>query len=302
MARSDIFYASLDIIPYAIRKNKRIKKFFTALDLIPLVRPDLSDLFYNYTKSLYDKVSNDISVFAISQSTKNDLLRYRPDLKPEQITVTHLAANEEVFYPVEEQAEIDKVLSKYGLEGKNYFLTINSLAPYKNSRFVIESFLEWIEDGQIKDLELVFIGKPLSRDYAADLKERISVMDKIILIEKIPDADLAALYSGAMAFLYMSLYEGFGLPILEAMQCGVPVICSNTSSLPEVAGQAAIIVNPTDRPAFIEAMKCMYKDGESRKKYSALGFEQSKNFSWQKYTDQVIHSFQDAVNGSNLLN
>ncbi len=291
ISKSDIFYSALDASPFTIRKNKKIKKYFTALDLIPICKPEYSNLFYAYTKNLYDKLDDQSRVFAISQSTKNDIITYRPDLNPGKIKVTHLAADPKIFYEVVDITILDSILSKYALKNRNYFLTLNNIAPYKNTELIIKSFLEWKKDQEIKDITLVLIGRKLDEKYSNYLNELCGDSKQIIFLENIPDADLATLYSRAIGFLYMSLYEGFGLPVLEAMQCGTPVICSNTSSMPEVAGEAAISLDPTDKNSLITAMT-MLLDPEINEAHRVKSLIQAQKFTWEKYSEQIILGFE----------
>jgi glycosyltransferase involved in cell wall biosynthesis len=129
-----------------------------------------------------------------------------------------------------------------------------------------------------------------------ELSNLPTLKERVIITGYVADEDLAALYSGAMAFVYPSFYEGFGLPPLEAMQCGVPVITSNTSSLPEVVGDAGIMVAPTDADALCQSMLNLYASSDLRSKMSFKSIEQAKKFSWQNCTEQTIGAYQLALN------
>ena len=113
----------------------------------------------------------------------------------------------------------------------------------------------------------------------------------------VPDKDLAPLYSGAMMFVYPSFYEGFGLPPLEAMQCGVPVITSNTSSLPEVVGEAGMMVDPQDADELCQAMLKIYNSAEVRQKMSVDSLAQAQKFSWKRCAEQTIDTYKAAKAG-----
>ncbi|MBK7372352.1 MAG: glycosyltransferase family 4 protein [Saprospiraceae bacterium] len=291
ISKSDIYYSFLDSVPFIIRKNKRINKFFTALDLIPLIRPDISTLFYDYTLNLYKKLDLTTKIISISNSTKNDILKFRPDLEPNNIFVSYLAANETIFYKEDNEKRLSEVKNKYKIKSDQYFLTINSLAPYKNSEFVILNFLDWVYSNTIQDTHLVVIGRPLDNNFTNKLKSKYSNISNLIFLENVPDSDLAGIYSAATCFLYMSHYEGFGLPILEAFQCGTPVICSNTSSMPEVAGDAAILIDPKNSSEFINALDKIYSNQLDRERLSRLGIDRSKLFSWPKFADNIIKCF-----------
>lgn len=289
----EVYHAPVDPIPGIIRHNKKIKKFFTALDLIPLVRPDLSNNFYDYTKKLYDSLTPDINILAISQSTKNDILKYRSDLNPDKIRVTYLGADEKLFYNISEKDCIQAELAKCMLQGKKYVLTINSMARYKNVEFILNNYFTFIQDHGIEDLYLVVIGQNRETNYKEYVEKKYGKYDRVLFFDYLDDEALVYLYNGALAFLYMSHYEGFGLPILEAMQCGTPVICSNTSSMPEVAGNAAMLVSPDDHARFQNALYEVYHNNELAGNLKYAGLEQSKKFSWSKYAEEVIRAYEE---------
>lgn len=289
----DVYHAPVDPMPGVIRRNKRIKKFFTALDLIPLVRPDLSNNFLDYTRKLYDSLTPDINILSISESTKKDILSYRNDIHPDKIRVTYLGADEKLFYTVADKGKVETSLDKYKLRGKKYFLTINSMARYKNVEFILNNFFAYILENNINDLYLVVIGQNRETNYKEYVEKEYGQNDKVLFFDYIDDEALVYLYNGAMAFLYMSHYEGFGLPILEAMQCGIPVICSNTSSMPEVAGNAAIQVDPLNGVAFGKALGEVFNSEEKRLQLKTDGLLQAKKFSWMKYATEVVKAYEE---------
>jgi glycosyltransferase involved in cell wall biosynthesis len=156
-----------------------------------------------------------------------------------------------------------------------------------------------IREQKIDDLCLVLTGAK-GWDYDrifGEIANSVDVQDKIILTGYVPDEDLSPLYSGALAFVYPSLYEGFGLPPLEAMQCGTPVITSNTSSLPEVVGDAGIMVAPTDSDALCQAMLDLYCSDALRRDLAQKSLLRAKQFSWQKTTRETINAYKKALNG-----
>jgi alpha-1,3-rhamnosyl/mannosyltransferase len=115
------------------------------------------------------------------------------------------------------------------------------------------------------------------------------------LIGHIPDAELPALYAGARLFLYPSLYEGFGLPVLDAMACGTPVLCSNAASLPEAGGDAALMLDPKDENSWADAMFRMSDDGEWHKEYRKRGISHAAGFSWERAAGEVIAVYEEMV-------
>ena len=216
-------------------------------------------------------------------------------LDESQIFVAPLAASDTLFYPVLEQDIIGYTLQKYDIPSNQpYFLSISTLEPRKNIDTIIKSFSELVLQEKIQDVNLVLVG---TKGWDFDkIFEIIAVSpqikNRIIFTGYVPDEDLAALYSGALCFVYMSLCEGFGLPPLEAMQCGTPVICSDTTSLPEVMGDAGILVNPTDWVAISQAMLNVYQNQPLRIELNQKSLQRASHFSWQKFADETWNVYQ----------
>jgi len=154
-------------------------------------------------------------------------------------------------------------------------------------------------EGAPGTLQLVLAGQKgwLTADILAEV-DRMRLGDRVVLTGFVPDSDLAALLSGAQAFLFPSLYEGFGLPILEAMACGIPVVCSNSSSLPEVAGEAALLVDPMDIDALAAAMQRVLVDEGLRQELVQRGFAQISAFSWRRCAAEALAVLEAAGRGS----
>ena len=218
-------------------------------------------------------------------------------INPDRVVVTHWAASE-LFYLCDNDSEIESVKKKYQIPDAPYVLSLSTLEPRKNIDHTIRCFARLVEQENIHDLYLVLVGTK-GWDFEKIFEELANspkLKDRIIITGYVDDEDLAPLYSGAMAFVYPSFYEGFGLPPLEAMQCGVPVITSNTSSLPEVVGGAGIMVAPTDADALAQSMLDLYNNSDLREQMSFNSIEQAKKFSWQKCTQQTIDAYKAALN------
>ncbi len=158
---------------------------------------------------------------------------------------------------------LQAVQAQYGLAGP-YFLYVGTLQPRKNLARLVEAFaklLESSDQASSSKLQLVLAGQKgwLADDLLGQVR-KLGLGERVVLTGYVPDADLPALLSGALAFVFPSLYEGFGLPVLEAMACGTPVVCSNTSSLPEVAGMPRCMVDPLDTEALAEALSRIAED------------------------------------------
>ena len=179
------------------------------------------------------------------------------------------------------QEYIDVVRSKYGIE-KDYLAVIGSLQPRKN---LARLFQAWKQiHPNYKSLQLVVVGGTGHTFRDAGFRE---LPRGVNLTGYIKDTDLPMIYSGALAFVLPSLYEGFGLPLLEAMACGTPVICSNTTSLPEVVANAGILVDPYDPKAIAYGIQQMVEDHKLRNEFHQLGLNRAKQFTWEKTSDEI---------------
>jgi glycosyltransferase involved in cell wall biosynthesis len=186
------------------------------------------------------------------------------------------------------------ILKKYGIDSKNYFIYISACWPQKNHKRLIKSFLEFLSRSK-SNMKLVIVGE-MSKNTLLQLKSLSDASDNIICTNSIPNDELKVLLSNSFALVFPSLYEGFGMPIIEAMAAGIPVICSNAGSIPEVAGNAAIFFNPRDTNEIIAAMQQIVTDAALRKELIKRGYQQAQKFS---DTDSMINDyikvFEDAM-------
>ena len=226
-------------------------------------------------------------VTALQRRKQNGLLPPNPQdsaLQEFNIEVMLLAADKR-FHPEESINRKKQIFSKYNLPAKGkYIFSLCTLEKRKNIIYSIRNFLEFIEKNHIDDLYFV-LGGGFWNTYRKELDSilgQAEKADRILRIGYVDDEDVNVLYSNALCMVYPSLYEGFGLPVLEAMQCGCPVIASNNSSIPEVAGDACILIDITRDEPLQEALKKVYSDSELRKSLAAKGLAQAKRFSWNK--------------------
>jgi glycosyltransferase involved in cell wall biosynthesis len=196
----------------------------------------------------------------------------------EKVTVIPLAPNE-AFQPVNQADAVDTV-TRYGLQPGRYFLHVGTVEPRKNLLRLLRAF-ERISRADPRAPDLVFVGGSgwRNREFYRAI-ETSPAGSRVRLMGYLPEHDLAALYSASLATVYPSLYEGFGLPPLEAMACGAPVVTSNTSSLPEVVGDAALLVDPRDVGAIEAALVQVKEDPVLREALRAKGLQRAKQFSW----------------------
>ncbi len=222
-------------------------------------------------------------VLADSSATKTDLIELY-GTAADKITVLYSGVDAH-FKPVDATA-IAKVREKYGLADTRYILSVGTLQPRKNYSRVIQALARVRGTGA--DLHFAIAGgagwleAEMQRTIARTGLERF-----VHLLGFVEDGDLPALYGGARALLMPSLYEGFGLPVLEAMACGTPVITSDVSSLPEVAGEAALLVDPYDVAALAKAIERVENDSTLRTRLISAGSQQAGRFTWEKSARQL---------------
>jgi glycosyltransferase involved in cell wall biosynthesis len=296
----DIFHSPYLPIPQQVKEARSVKRFLMVHDLVPVLHPEffaapLQD--HNTVRDAIDSIDTETWVLSNSQATKDDLCSYRKDIDPARVFVTPLAASE-IFYPDHDPEEQARVRQKYDIPEGPYILSLSTLEPRKNINQTVRCFARMIEQEHISDLLLVLVGAK-GWDYDKifeEIQAKSGIRERIIVTGYADDDDLSAIYSGATAFVYPSFYEGFGLPPLEAMQCGVPVITSNTSSLPEVVGDAGIMVSPTDADALCHAVLTIYRDHSLRQTLSARGLQRAKQFTWDSCLAKTIDAYRFSCN------
>ena len=295
----NIFHASFYRVPNLAREIKSIKRFTTVFDIIPILYPYY---FVNGNKHPLRKVISRLDshdyIFCISKATKDDLCAYTTKINPDNAFVTYLAASD-AFHVEKDENKLYAMKKKYGIPlNCRYILSLSTLEPRKNINLTIKSFIQVISCNDVDDLYLVLAGaKGWKYDtILSDLDKSSRYRNRIILTGYVEDGDLAPLFSGAMVFVYPSFYEGFGLPPLEAMQCGTPVITSNTSSFPEVVGDAGIMIDPNDLDGLSNNILRLYHDFSLRYELSKKSLKRAREFSWEKCADSMIAAYRKAIN------
>ncbi len=227
-------------------------------------------------------------VIADSQATKTDLMTIY-QIASEKISVLYSGV-EPIFRPIKDPNEINAVRQKYHIGSKPYLLSVGTIQPRKNYVRIVQALHILRSAGY--DVELVIAGGKgwLNEPFYQIIRDK-KLNDAVHLIGYADDTDLPALYSGALMTLFPSLYEGFGFPVLEAMACGTPVITSNISSLPEVAGQAAILINPYDIEALAQAIITLIEDSAYREKLIKAGYSQAQKFTWERAAHQLAQIY-----------
>ncbi|MCL4303658.1 MAG: glycosyltransferase family 4 protein [Anaerolineae bacterium] len=240
--------------------------------------------YLDWTTRRHTRVARHL--IADSQATKNDLIDFY-GAKPDQISVVYLG-RDETLAPVTNLQVIAAVKNQYNISG-DYFLYLGTLQPRKNLVRLVEAFYSAVDSLPNASLKLVIAGR--QGWLYADIFERVrqlGLTDRVLFPGFIAEADKPALLSGALACVCPSLYEGFGLPVLEAMACGAPVLTSNVSSLPEVAGPAALLVDPHDTGQIAAGLVQLATQADLRSRLIEQGFQQIQKFSWPQAAGQVL--------------
>lgn len=220
-------------------------------------------------------------IIAISQSTKRDILKFYPDIPEEKIEVIYHGTNHLAAPTPPESFRLPQ----------NYLLFVGKRGDYKNAAFLMESLAPKLK--KEKDLHLVFVGGGAFSHEEQKLLDELGIRDQVIQSDT-SDAELAYIYQNAVCFIYPSKYEGFGFPILEAFDNRCPVLCSNTSSLPEVGGDAAMYFSPEDGKQLLEKVDALLSDPALREQYIQRGAERVREFTWDR-TAQRTRAFYARV-------
>ena len=259
----------------------------TIHDISPIEHPEwFTPSFAIWYRYLLPRLATSVYlVFTVSQFTRQRLIN-EFNLSEEKVLVIPNGVNPD-FCP-RKQDDITNMREKYSIEG-SYILSLGSLEPRKNLNRLFQAWKKITRDSQ--DIELVVVGEMVSSFRDPDFDNSIT---RIRFLGRIDDQDLPGLYSGALCFIYPSIYEGFGLPVLEAMACGTPVITSNTTSLPEVAGDACLLINPYDTDEISETIQKVLQDANLHEDLRTRGLLRAKQFSWEKTAAQVWNTLETA--------
>ena len=243
-----------------------------------------------FDRYLQKNIEKSAKIITISEFTKKELIDL--GLCDEQKIEVIYNGVDEKFRPIG-KSEFAKIASRFDIGYKSYFLFVGTLEPRKNLSTLLQSYLLYLEKSQ-NPLPLVLAGGIGWRsEYFDDILQKALDSGYVKRLGYVVEEELIALYGGARAFIFPSLYEGFGLPPLEAMACATPVIASNSSSIPEVVGDAGLLIDPLDVDAFCQALLQIEIDDESCKMLSQKGLQRAKKFNWKnsaKSLQKVIES------------
>lgn len=286
LGRIDVFH-SPDFVSAPQRRGRSI---VTVHDLSFLTVPDCAEpsLRRYLRRAVWRSVRNADSLVAVSSNTKADLVRLLR-LPADRIHVVPNGVDER-FSPVTDQEKVAALKNRLGLQGP-YILTVGTLEPRKNLVRLLEAFKLLRDRGLTRRLVIAgrkgWLYEPIFQAVS-----RMNLGEAVTFLDFVDDDDLPTLYGAADAFVYPSIYEGFGIPPLEALACGTPVIASNTSSLPEVLDKAAILVDPVDPAAIAWGIDRVLHNDEERRHLIEAGLERARLFPWQAAGAKLIEIYQ----------
>ncbi|TCP54787.1 glycosyltransferase involved in cell wall biosynthesis [Tumebacillus sp. BK434] len=285
----DIYHVPQNGIGLPLKKG--CLNVVTVHDLIPYIYPETVGKGYLriFLQEMPRIMEQSDLIITVSEHSKRDIQRIF-QVPEEKIAVTY-EAPESVYQPIDKQAAKAFVKERFGID-RPYVVYLGGFSPRKNVKGLINAFYE-MQDQIPKDYALVLVGKE-ARDYddTAMLVEALRLQDRVIFTGFAAVPELPHLYNAADLCVYPSFYEGFGLPPLEAMACGVPTITSNTSSIPEVAGDAALLINPHDMYDLAEKMAAVLNSPELRQEMSRKGLAQAAQFSWERCAKETLAAYE----------
>lgn len=260
-------------------------------DLIPVLYRNYFDNTRAFDNA-YETLDRIDLVVTISESTRNDLLRLRPELDPEKVCAVPLAASDH-FVPVSDLATIKSVKEKYGIPAdSDYIFTVSTVEPRKNQLRLVEAWAKIYGNLKINKPKLVIAGgRGWGHDYLAALEGHDEIDKTVIFTGYVDDEDLPVLYSGSVVTAYPSLYEGFGIPVLESMACGKFCVTSNVSSIPEIVGSDYPLVDPESVDEIAQMLEKGVNDQRFRREMEVRGIDRARLFNWDntyQKTKQII--------------
>ncbi len=285
-AKPDALWMPMHSLPYL--RSKKTKTVATIHDLAFKFFPDFFprgdlrrlNLFTDYA------IRNADRLIAVSNSTKNDIMKLYPGVEEDKIKVVYHGYDKTLFNMSVSQKEIRVTKAKYGISHAGYIIYVGAVQPRKNIGVLIDAFNIVRKKKEFEDFGLVIAGG-LGWMYK-DIIRKIGKAENVVALGNFKTEDLPALISGAEVFVLPSLYEGFGLPVLEAMACGTPVIAADNSSLREVAGDGGLLFNARDSMGLAEILFKILKSGKLKNELRAKGLRRVKKFSWEKCARETL--------------
>lgn len=267
-------------------------KVATIHDLIPYVLPETVGKGYlcKFLKEIPFILDCCDGLLTVSEYSKKDILRFFPSISPDKIFVTPLAANSN-FRSMPKNLCGDYLKNKYNIDYK-FFMYMGGFSDRKNVHSLIKAYSD-VRSSLNEDIKLVILGSYRDKSQKLiKLCEKLNISDHVNFVGFIPEEDVCYFYNSTEAFVYPSLYEGFGLPPLEAMSCGTPVICSGTTSIPEVVHDCGLFIDPNDFTSISNSLFTISNDEKLKIDLSTRGLQRSKLFSWKNTAEATISAYE----------
>ncbi len=291
LAGVDIFHSS-DVLNYALPGAQSVT---TIHDLTTLILPQyhLPHVQKMQAKKFRFAQEQADAVIAVSENTKRDIVRLL-GIEPERVHVVYEGV-EPGLRPLPTEATLP-TLSAYGLEPQTYILHVGTIEPRKNLVRLVEAYQQ-VHQAMPQPPKLVLVGR--KGWFYDEVYARVTALNltrSVLFLDTVTDEELPAFYNGALLLVYPTLYEGFGLPALEAMACGTAVVAANTSSLPEVVGNAGLLIDPTSVTAITNAILLILEDEAQRTELSQKSLLQAKKFTWEQVAQGTLAVYEKIVN------
>lgn len=303
--KADLLHCPDFLIPPTLNKNIVL----TIHDLAFIRYPEFNFEWFikKYTKEVARNAKNAKKIIADSQSTKNDIIQFLK-INPEKIKVVYLAADS-IFKKLADSEKDKNLLKKYGVD-KKYILSVGTIEPRKNYITLIKAF-NILKSKALKsnnydvnnskeqylDYKLVIVGRTGWKSEATYNEfNNTPYKNDILFLGHVSDPDLIQIYNQAEIFVYPSIFEGFGLPVVEAMKCGLPVLVSNSSSLVEIAPDKNFLIDPDNTEEFAEKIEKILKNDKLKKELSEKSQKQSEKFKWETTAREVLQIYKKITN------
>lgn len=278
-------YGNFLRIPFIITVHDLIRYFDLKGKRIYIHKPNTRDRFYMNLD--YSGIKKAKKIITVSNHSKKDIIKYL-QIPEEKIEVIYLGFDHQIFKP-----SLQKNIFNFP-----YLLFVGSEQPRKNFPLLLKAFKKIREEGEFKNLKLIKVSKAGGKevDFRGEtlkLIRELNLNQEVIFTEFVPIEDLVIYYSNAQCFILPSFYEGFGLTVLEAMACGCPVIISDLTSLPEIAGNATLKINPFSLEDLTNAIKLVLTDEKLKEELSKKGIERASQFSWEKTAEKTLRVYQE---------
>jgi glycosyltransferase involved in cell wall biosynthesis len=291
----ELFVGRVDVVhgtAYFVNTMPKTPKIITVHDLAYKILPEVfpKEILREMEIRLKTNIDNSNLILSDSECTKRDLEKYY-GVAPHKIRVVLMAADK-IFKIINDRETVLSAVRRLGIT-KEYIIHVGSFEPRKNHLRLLDAYTR-LREKSIIDHQLVLVGKTnwLSTDFFEAL-ETSKYRDDIIQIKNVTEEDLAFLYNGADILFYPSLYEGFGLPLTEAMACGTPIVASNVSAIPEVAGDAAEYFTPFSVEEMVQKISQVIHSGTLKKRLKENGLQRAKMFTWKRAAQETIQAYKD---------